>query len=81
MQEETIFIAFDNLHEGREKVKPTFFKSEKEVDDMVHTVFGISEASESGGTTHKIKYLENVLGLNFDSLIYRESLKSHSQVW
>ena len=29
------------------KVKPTFFKSEKEVDAMVEDVFGIAEASES----------------------------------
>merc|ERR1712027_245170 len=35
----------ESLQEGL--FKPTFFKSEKEVDDMVESAFGITQASES----------------------------------
>merc|ERR1719367_2458983 len=41
-----IFHTLDtHLPEGL--FKPTFFKSEKEVDDMVESAFGITQASES----------------------------------
>ena len=42
----SLFKSFDKLPTGIEKIKPTFFESEKEVDEMVMEAFGIAPASK-----------------------------------
>ena len=41
-------LLFNTLNSLEPTVKPTFFKSERDMEAMVERAFGMAEASESG---------------------------------
>ena len=72
-----IFHTLDK-HLPQGLFKPTFFKSEKEVDDMIENAFGIAQASESELT--KEEKAEHGKGLLPEALETFEDMSSDEGV-